>query len=335
MHEDLIPPDSLDGVSEDEMREWKVEFDVVSTLREMGHDVRPLGMRDDLGVVRQAILDWKPHVAFNLLEEFHGVGLYDQHVVSYLELMKQPYTGCNPRGLMLTHDKPLMKKILSYHRIRTPRFTVFPLERKAIRLPRQLSYPVLVKSTVEDASMGISKASVVDSDDRLREQVSHIHEKVGTDAIAEHFIEGRELYMGIMGNRRLQTFPVWEMLFSKMPADTPRIATARVKWDVEYQKKHGIRTQAAKNLPEGMEATIAERSKRIYRVLNLSGYARMDFRLTPEGELYLLEANANPNLEYGEDFAESAERIGVSYEDLLQRIINLGLNYRAAWKGQN
>ena len=126
MHESLVPPETLDGYSEAEVLEWKTEFDVVTTLRELGHEVLPLGVCDDLGELRRATEDFKPHIWFNLLEEFHGVGVYDHHVVSYLELMKQQYTGCNPRGLLLAHDKPLAKKILSFHRIRSPMFFVAP-----------------------------------------------------------------------------------------------------------------------------------------------------------------------------------------------------------------
>ncbi|MHC4403561.1 MAG: D-alanine--D-alanine ligase family protein, partial [Planctomycetota bacterium] len=233
VHEDLIPPKSIEGLSDEEIAPWKAEFDVLTGLADLGHEVQPLGMSDDLGVVRRAILDWKPHVAFNLLEEFHGVAVYDQHVVGYLELMRQPYTGCNPRGLMLAHDKALSKKILTYHRISTPKFTVFP-RKKAVRRPRRLAFPLLVKSVVEDASLGISQASIVTSDERLVDRVGFIHDDVESDAIAEEYIEGRELYVGVIGNQRLETFPIWEMLFTKMPEDMARIATAKVKWDLEH-----------------------------------------------------------------------------------------------------
>jgi D-alanine-D-alanine ligase len=331
MHEDLVPPDTLEGVSDQELARCKSEYDVVAALWNIGHDVRPLGMRDDLGVVRQAIEEWKPHVAFNLLEEFHGVAVYDQNVVSYLELMRQPYTGCNPRGLMLAHDKALAKQILSYHRIRTPRFALFPMGRRVQR-PKRLDFPLLVKSPIEDASLGIAQASIVTSDEKLKDRVAYVHDQIRSDAIAEHYIDGREFYVGIIGNQRLQTFPVWEMLFTKLPEGVPRIATARIKFDEEYQKKCGITTQAAEDLSPEKQEEIAALCKRVYRVLSMSGYARMDLRLASNGRVYVLEANPNPNLEYGEDFAESAERIGISYDALVQRILNLGLSYRAAWR---
>ncbi len=332
MHEDLVPPETLEGYSEKEIREWKVEFDVLEGLRELGHEVRPLGVHSDLGVVQRAIEKWRPHVAFNLLEEFHGVAVYDHHVVSYLELMRQPYTGCNPRGLLIAHDKALSKKILTFHRIPTPKFAVYPLGRVAKRRPKRLEFPLVVKSATEHASLGISQASVVRSDEKLRERVDFIHKQVMTDAIVEQYIEGRELYVGVIGNQRLQTFPVWELVFTKPRENMPLIATEKAKWDPEFQERRGVETHEAKNLPEGAEQAISKLCKRVYRALDLSGYARMDLRLTPEGRVYVLEANPNPNLEYGEDFAESAEKAGISYEMLLQRILNLGLRFQAAWK---
>lgn len=330
MHEDLVPPDTLEGRTEQEILEWKTEFDVVNTLGEMGHDTLPLGVRDELSVIRKALNDYKPHVTFNLLEEFHGVGVYDQHVVAYLELKRQRYTGCNPRGLMLSRDKALGKKLLSYHRVPTPKFVAFPIGKKVSR-PKRLGFPLLVKSLVQDASMGISQASIVNNDEKLAERVKFIHENVKSDAIAEQYIDGRELYVGVLGNRRLQTLPVWEMLFTNAPDGMPNIATQKIKWDADYQKKIGIETRAAENLPPGSEERIAKLCKRVYRVLSMSGYGRMDLRLTPEGRIFVLEANPNPNLSFGEDLAESAAKVGISFEALLHRIINLGMRYQAAW----
>ena len=330
VREGLVPPDSMEGHSIEEPPEWKMEFDVISALKDLGHEVRTIGVFDDLGPIRESIHHWKPHVAFMMLEEFYGVTAYDQAVVSYLELMRQRYTGCNPRGLILSGDKALSKKILSYHRIPTPRFVVFPMGKKIVP-PTRLEYPVLVKSATEDASFGISQASIVSNNKALVERVEFVHEKVGSDAMVEEYIEGRELYVGVLGNRRLQTFPIWEMLFTRMPEGVAHIATARVKWNPKYQTKHGIDTKAASDLTDDQRDRISNLCKRIYRRLNMSGYGRIDLRLRPNGDVFVLEANANPNLEYGEDFAESAEAAGISYEALLQRIINLGLRYEYAW----
>jgi len=331
MHEDLVPPETIKGMSDKEVTPFKTEYDVTVTLRDMGHEVRPLGVASDLGVLREAILEFKPHITFNLLEEFHGVAVYDHHVVSYLELMKRRYTGCNPRGLLLAHDKALSKKILAFHRIPSPEFHVFAVGRK-IHRPKRLEFPLLVKSLTEEGSTGIAQASLVRSDDQLEERTTFIHRELGTDAIAERFIEGRELYVGVLGNYRTRTLPVWELQMTKMPDDAPLIATSKVKWDLDYQKKWGIKYGPAKDLPPGIEDRLARLCKRSYKALNLSGYARMDLRLTADNHCFLLEANPNPQLSYGDEFAESAEKAGISYERLLDRILKLGLSYRAQWQ---
>ena len=327
MHVGLLPP--ADATSREENTEWKTEFDVLSTLRQIGHEVMPLGIHDDLGVIRKAIDEWKPHVAFNLLEDFDGVPVFDQNVVSYLELLRIPYTGCNPRGLMLARDKALSKKILAYHRIAVPEFAVFPIGR-SIRPSKRLTFPLIVKSLTKEASEGISQASVVDDADKLAERVKFIHRSLGTDAIVERYIEGRELYVGIMGNQRLRVLPVWEMLFTNMPPQVRRIATNRVKWSHAYQRKHGITSDEAKDLPPAVLESIPHLCRRIYRTLSLTGYARLDFRLGDDGRMYVLEANPNPQLAHGEDFADSAERAGLSYGDLLQAIINMAIARRTA-----
>ncbi len=330
MDEELVPPESIEGVSDREMLNWKTEYDVLVTLRDLGHHAEPLGVSDDLGVVRKTIDEWHPHIAFNLLEEFHGVAVFDQHIASFLELMKLPYTGSNPRGLMLAHDKALSKKILSYHRILTPQFSVF--ERgHTVKLRKRYPFPLLVKSVIEEASLGISRKSIVYDGDALRDRIGYVHEELKTDALVEEYIEGRELYVGVMGNRRLQTFPVWEMTFKHLPDDVPNIATRRVKWDAAYQKRLGVETKAAKGLSKSQQTAISKLCKRVFRVLSLSGYARMDLRMTDEGKVYVLEANPNPNLSYGEDFAESAHSVGISYERLIQLILQLGLHYRPSW----
>src|SRR5246127_619125 len=331
VHASLVPPESLEGHSEKDIEQWRTEYDVMSTLRQSGHDVRCIGVLDSLTDLRGAISGWKPDIVFNLLEEFDGIVTYDQHVVAFLELLRQPYTGSNPRGLLLSRDKSLCKQLLAYHRIPTPHFTVF---RKGVRIniPRRMRFPLFVKSTVDDASLGIAQASVVDDAAKLKERIEFVHEQVGADALVEEYIEGRELYVGVMGNDRLTRLPVWEMVFGSMPDSLPAIATRKVKWDKRYQAKYGITTRAAEDLPPPVLAALDKLSRRIYRALGLSGYARMDFRVRPDGQVYVLEANANPNLEAAEDFAESARAAGVSYEDLLEKIMGLGTSYRAEWR---
>ena len=301
MHDYLVPPE--DDSKYDISVPWKTEFDVKNTLEVMGHEVRVVGVADDLAVMRTATKDFAPHIVFNLMENFTEVGVFDQNIVSYLELLKVPYTGCNPRGLMLSRDKALSKQLLSYHRIPVPDFTVFRVGRPVQR-PKRLTFPLIVKSLTQEASIGISQASVVESDEKLRERVHFIHRSVGTDAIVERYIPGRELYVGIVGNLALKVFPVWELNLGNLPRENWRIATERVKWSGPYQEKHGIMSGPALGLDDGVAERIQRLCKRVYRTLDLSGYARIDLRLTDDGRVYVLEANANPQIAYGEDFAE-------------------------------
>src|SRR4051812_38005066 len=301
-----------------------MEYDVIETLREQGHDVRVLGVHDDLTGIRPTAGFFEPHVVLNLMEAFAGVTTFDQNVVSYLELLRLPYTGCNPRGLILARDKALSKQLLAYHRIPVPNFVVVRRGRRPV-LPKRMRFPMIVKSLFFEASTGISQASVVENLEQLTRRVQFIHESLGTAAIVEQFIDGRELYVGVLGNERLDVLPVWEMSFASMPDNRWRIATERVKWSTQYQKKHGIMTDRALLDPPLLER-IQRIAKRTYRALDLSGYARIDLRMA-EDRVYVIEANPNPNLAYGEDFAESAEVAGVSYERLLERIMTLGMRW--------
>ncbi|HET7203480.1 MAG TPA: hypothetical protein VFI92_08950 [Steroidobacteraceae bacterium] len=330
VHETLVPPENTEGYTAEEIDEWRTEFDVTTSLKAMGHDVKVLGLGDNLAELRATILDWKPDVAFNLLEEFQGIVTYDTYVVAFLELMRLPYTGCNPRGMMISRDKVLSKQILAYHRIPTARYALLPRKRRYAE-PRKLKFPLFVKSATEDASLGIAQASIVYDGQKLRERVAFIHEQTNSDALVEEYIEGRELYIGVMGNDRLTTFPVWELNFGTLP-EVMSIATRKVKWDRKYQQRHGIDTGPARDLPGGLPARLAGLARRIYRALSLSGYARIDLRLRPDGTLYVLEANANPNLAQDEDFATSALSAGMGYDTVLQRIIQCGQNYDAAWR---
>jgi D-alanine-D-alanine ligase len=324
LHRDLTPKE---GITAPEVNpDWRMEWDVVTHLRGRGHELMLIEVHDDLTPIRQALDEFKPKIAFNLLEDFDGVVVFDQNVVSYLELLRVPYTGCNPRGLTLARDKALARKLLSYHRIPTPDFAVVPLDRKPV-VPKRLSYPLIVKSLTYEASAGISQASVVANEEQLARRVRFIHETLYTPAIIERFIDGRELYVGVLGNHRLQVFPVWEMSFDRMQGDNWRIATERVKWNVSYQKRHGIDTAEAA-LPAEVAAQVQHLAKRTYRALELSGYARIDFRMDASGVPYVIEANPNPQLAEEEDFAQSAAKAGLSYSDLLERIMALGVRWQ-------
>lgn len=324
-------PDDPAEVDEKWLATWRTEFDVLTALKALGHETRVLGGVTDLHDIKETLSEWKPDIIFNLLEQLFGQNYYVPYLLGYLELLDQPFTGCHTDGLFFAYNKPLMKKILAYHRIPVPPFKVFPRGRKA-RKPRALRYPLFVKSTSEHGSEGISQASVVNCDEKLRERVEFIHTRLKTDAMAEEYIDGREIYVGVIGNQRPETLPPWEIYFGEMKESPSSlaIATSKVKWDNQYREKMGVTNGPAAALPPGYDIWISRLSKRIYQVLGFCGYARLDFRLTEDGRLYLIEPNPNPAIGRTEDFAESAAAAGIPYEELIQRIINLGLRNLAA-----
>jgi D-alanine-D-alanine ligase len=324
MHPDHVPPDSLDGLSPQEALALKAEYDIVQVLRKLGHEARALGVQDEFLPIRDAVEEFKPHVVFNLLEEFHHNVLFDQNVVSLLELLRVPYTGCNPRGLVLARSKSLSKKLLAYHRIPIPDFLVVPKGHRTKR-PRNLEFPLIVKSLMEHASYGISQASKVEDDERLAERVKFVHESIGTDAIAERYIAGREIYVGVLGNDRLVALPPIELVFENMPANAALIATAKVKHDVAYQAKRGIALKAVEGLEQEVMDRIARLAKRIYKTLELDGYARIDFRLSADNVPYFLDANPNPDISDGEELASAAAMVGLGFGDLFSKILGFAL----------
>jgi D-alanine-D-alanine ligase len=321
--EEHVPPESTAGLRDHEIGAWKTEYDVRVTLEELGHDVTLLGIEGDFEQIQQAIRELRPHIVVNLLEKFGGTEELVPYVLGYLELVGQPYTGCGPLGMMFSNDKARQRKVLRHHRIAAPDFAIVR-RRRAVRRPPRLEFPLIVKSLTEHGSAGIAQASVVTSDEALADRVAYIHDSRGADAIVEQFIEGRELYVGILGNERLTALPVWELSFQKLREGAPQIATERLKWDTRYQRRVGVRTGQA-DLDDSESQAIQRLCKRAYRVLEQTGYARMDLRMDPEGRVYLIESNPNPQLSYGEDFAEAALASGLDYPALLERILRLGV----------
>lgn len=308
-----------------EVEERKTEADVLKALGELDHTVEHLAIFDDLDVLRQKLQTFEPNVIFNLADQFKNNRGFDQNIAAFLAMHGVPFTGCGSTGMMLCRHKGISKKILGYHRVRVPGFVTIA-RGKRIGRPKQLRFPILVKPLKEQASLGISQASFVENDDQFRERVQFIHEKFDNDVIAEEYIEGRELYVSVMGNHKLQVFPIRELVFREVPPDEPKIATYRAKWDEEYRKRWGLENRFAEGLEPALATQIIQTCKRIYRLLTIDGYARIDLRLTKNNELYFIEANPNPMLADGEDFALSAQRAGLKYPDLIDRILRLALS---------
>jgi D-alanine-D-alanine ligase len=303
----------------------QTESDVLQAFGTLGHATGHLVIFDSLEPLRQKLEAFRPDVVFNLADQFRNNRAFDQNIVSFLEMHGIPFTGCGSTGLTLCKHKAISKKILGYHRIHVPEFTVIPRGRRGVR-PKRLKFPILIKPLKEEASYGISQASFVESDEQFRERVQFVHEKFDNDAIAEEYIEGRELYVSLLGNQRLQAFPIRELVFKEVPPDEPKIATYMAKWDEEYRKRWGLQNQFAEGLDPALVRAIEQTCKRIYRLLTIDGYARIDLRLTANNEIYFIEANPNPILAAEEDFAQSALKAGVTYPQLMERIVRSGMS---------
>ncbi|MBA3543557.1 MAG: ATP-grasp domain-containing protein [Chthoniobacterales bacterium] len=323
---DAIGPTTIDQDLSAELKtaDWKTEANVLTALGALGYPTEHLAIFDDLDFLRQKMESFAPDVLFNLADQFKNNRGFDQNIVSFLEMQGVPFTGCGATGLVLCKHKGISKKILSYHRIHTPNFIVIPRGQRIAR-PRQLKFPLLVKPVKEEASLGIAQASFVETDEQFRERVSFIHEKHDGDVIAEEYIAGRELYVSLMGNSKLTVFPIRELVFREVPPDEPKIATYRAKWDEEYRKRWGLENQFAEGLEPALIAQIELTCKRIYRLLTIDGYARIDLRLTSANEIYFIEANPNAILAEDEDFALSAGKAGLPYPQLIDRIVRQGL----------
>src|SRR5438046_1496812 len=305
-------------------KDWQTEANVMAALGALGHTAEHLAIFDDVDLLRQKLETFAPDVLFNLVEQFKNNPGFDQNIVSFFEMQDLPFTGCSSTGLTLCKHKGISKKILHYHGIHVPNFVVIPRGQRIAR-PRQLKFPILVKPVKEEASYGISQASFVETDEQFRERTAFIHEKHDADVIAEEYVAGRELYVGLMGNLRLTVFPIRELVFRAVPPDEPKIATYRAKWDEEYRKRWGLHNKFAVGLEPALVARIEETCKRIYRLLTIEGYARIDLRLTAANEIYFIEANPNPILAADEDFAQAAGKAGLTYPQLIDRIIRQGM----------
>lgn len=323
---DAVAPTTLDQDLTTELKtaDWKTEAAVLKALDDLGYAHEHLAIFDDLDLVRQKLQTFSPDVIFNLADQFRNNRALDQHIASFLALTGISFSGCGASGLTLCKHKAISKKILSYHRIHTPHFVTIPRGKRWTR-PRHLKFPILVKPLKEEASYGISQASFVETDEQFRERVTFLHENTDNDVIAEEYIEGRELYVGLIGNHRLQVFPIRELVFREVPPDEPKIATYKAKWDEAYRERWGLENRFAEGLEPALVRHIEEVCKRIYRLLTIDGYARIDLRLTARNELYFIEANPNPALAPDEDFAESALKAGISYPQLIDRIARLGM----------
>lgn len=298
----------------------EAEYEIAEALIENGHEVYLLGFHESLRRLLDRLEEFGPDLVFNGCESFMGTARYDYAVTALLEMKGYRYTGSSPEALLLARDKATSKKILSYHSVNVPSFQLFDLGDPVNGL-NGMDFPVIVKPSHEDASVGIAQASVVSDVEALKERVEFIHRSLNQPAIAEELIDGRELYVGIIGNRRPQLLPFIELTFDKVDAAERRIATYAAKWDLDYRERWGISNVFARRIAAASQREIEETALAAYRALGLRDYGRVDLRLTKDQRVYVLEVNPNPYISFGEDMANAAEKAGLHYNAFIQRIV--------------
>jgi len=319
---DTLHPDweDADYKKEVDAKVEEAEYDVARALLARQHDVLMVGVAEQLAPVLERLHAFQPKLVFNGCESFRGQAQHEYAFATVLEMHGYRYTGSSPTGLLVARNKSLTKKILAHHGIRVPAFAEFRPGEKPVR-PSELRFPLIVKPLLEDASVGISQASVVKDDEDLAARVKFIHEKFHQAAIVEELIEGRELYVGLMGNDTLQVLPIVELTFGEAEGEH-RIATYKAKWDEEYRKRKKIRNVFAKGLSEEVSGKIADICTTAFHALWLKDYGRVDLRLTHDDEVYVLEVNPNPYLAYENEMADAAEKAGMGYPEFIQRIVD-------------
>ncbi len=316
-----IPPADTDFLTAP--KDPTTEFHVIQTLRNLGHNVYVLGAVKNIEQMCAGLKSQKTDLVVNLTEHLEGERRFDKNIAALLEMSEIPFTGAGSMGMMLSRDKRLCKQLLSLYKIRVPAFVSLPPKR-IVTLPKSLHFPLVVKPAFEDSSEGISNASIVETQAALTERVHFVHERWNQPAIAEQYIEGRELYVGILGNKKLLVLPVRECRFNFQGNNGPCLATYRVKWNKQYREKWNIEFGFA-DLQPSVVKNIERICKKVYKILHLRDYGRIDIRLTSDNKIYILEANSNPDLAYGEEVAEAAEKMGISYQNLIKRILNTAL----------
>jgi D-alanine-D-alanine ligase len=311
--------------------ESKPECDVVvgqveKALRDGGHTVSVLGVHGDLRKLISGLSRRKPDLIFNLMEMFGDNLLGATPVVGLLDLLGYPYTGGGPGEFYLQEDKALTKKLLAFDHILYPDFAVFSPDAD-LETGGHLRLPLFVKPLGMDASIGIGAKSLVHSFKDMVRQVLGIHEKVHDAALVEEYIEGREFYVGVLGNQEPAAFPPIEMDFSKMPQGKPHVLDAKAKWDEKSAEYKGTKAVLA-DVPDEMRAKLQEVALAAYRALRVRDYGRIDLRLTEAGEVYVIEVNASCYLETSSEFAAAAAAHGMDYPTLINRIVELALERR-------
>ncbi len=300
----------------------KTERDIIAALKELGHEITYFGIHDEIEPLVHTIKEGKHDLVFNLCEAIRNETRFEPNLVALLEMLGIKFTGSGSKGIYLSKDKGLTKEILAHHKVKVPKFVVSRRSRP-LRSLKHFKFPAFIKPLQLESSQGISQYSFATNEKDALARVQFIHESLSADAIIEEYIEGRELYVSVLGNKRLTVFPPRELFFREVPEGEPKFATFRAKWDEAYRKKWGISSGDVAPLPDGLERRLIEVCKRIHEHLSIRGYSRIDLRVKDDGGIYFIEANPNPAIAKDEDFALSAAKAGIPYTELISKIVSL------------
>ena len=294
-------------------------------IRANGHETRRVMVDDTVEPLVAALKHDPPELVFNIAESFAGKSALESNVAALLNLLKLRYTGSSPAGLIVAGDKTLTKKVLSFHGILTAKFaTVF---RGNVDWAGDINFPLILKPPQEDASLGITQKSIVNDVKELLETISSIQTEYESPVLAEEFIDGREFYVGVLGNSNVQALPIIELDFSKFPKGLPKIASWSAKWGEDGEGKGAEFAGTESVFPTDLPEELAERIKKVaidaFQALRLRDYARVDLRVTDSGKIYVIEVNPNCYLEQKSEFATAAQKEGIEYPALINRIIEL------------
>jgi D-alanine-D-alanine ligase len=299
---------------------------VARALRRKKHTVSVLAVHGDLKKLIAGLNRRKPELVFNLLEEFGDDAAGNMAVCGVLDLLGLPYTGCGHGEFYLGQDKALAKKLLAFENILFPNFAVFGVDRE-METGGNLRMPMFVKPVAMDASIGIGKKSLVRDAGELMKQVAAIHQECDDAALAEEFIEGREFYVGVLGNQEAEALPPIEVDFSGLPEGAPKVYDRKAKWETGSAEFKGVKS-IIPELPDDLRARLHKVSLEAYRALRVRDYGRVDLRVADTGDIYVLEVNASCYLEKNDEFAMAAKAAGIEYQDLIQRIVDAAVARR-------
>jgi D-alanine-D-alanine ligase len=296
------------------------EYEIMAgRLRKVGLEAYTLNIKDDFQRIIDDIAKNKPDVIFNFVEIYKEIARFEMNIVGLYELLGITYTGAPPLALANCQSKALTKRILSEHGIKTPRFKVFRKKAKTYR--SSLKYPVIVKPAYEDASVGIENESIVSNETELKERIEYVFQYFHQPVLCEEFIDGRELNVAVLGDKKPRVLPISEIDFKKMPDHLYNIVSYQAKWDPLHESYHKTIPICPAKLPKKIEEKAKQMALAAFKVMGVRDYSRVDMRLSKDNHLYVLEVNPNPDLTEGAGFMRSASASGLSYASALKKIV--------------